>query len=434
MDLFIKRETSLEAHDATETLMAGRARALEQELRDRRGESTVHVMLGKSKEALVDGVLVLVAEDIAKAKTLLPALYLSVDDRGECFISRLRYFSRTNAHRLTHRGKAAVYQITKACLEMECHLVEFLYRDCLRLAVPSDVSEHSLSGCASVLEMTKQSLPLLLGSKSHLASFLVFSFRCIHAQYPCLQKGEKTLCAFFESNKAFLLSLVEKIHYLGKDAIRLLVSVSRIPEFAEILSTWPVELSLPPQEVIAAQIPLVVENKVKYILEHPPSYHMEWLLGKHFQAGSDYLAVDTIRFICLCVHPSEETRKTCMARWWLVRNILLTIQDSAVLSYAYLTLFYDWLFYDGIPMNIEPSYLLLEGAVVHEKDLFNKIFDFLVLLSSRFSQRVDVKTSIGKAFKHAIDSEIATNVNGFASMDSSRYRQFVSLINIEQYN
>eukprot|EP00057_Strongylocentrotus_purpuratus_P024925 XP_011679399.1 PREDICTED: integrator complex subunit 3-like [Strongylocentrotus purpuratus] len=68
---------------------------------------------------------------------------------------------------------------------------------------------------------------------------------------------------------------------------------------------------------------------------------------------SQSLRIDLIRYICCCIHPSNEVLcSDVIQRWAVIGWLLTTCTSNIAASCAKLALFYDWLFFSSSRGNI----------------------------------------------------------------------------------
>ncbi|KAG2462140.1 INT3 protein, partial [Polypterus senegalus] len=175
---------------------------------------------------------------------------------------------------------------------------------------------------------------------------------------------------------------------IGRDLVRLLQNVARIPEF-ELL--WKDLLhnpqALSPQftgvlqllssrtsrKFLACRLTPDMETKLLFMTSRvrfgQQKRYQDWFQRQYLSTpDSQSLRCDLIRYICGVVHPSNEVLSSdILPRWAIIGWLLTTCTSNVAASNAKLALFYDWLFFnpdkDSI-MNI----VKLEESVSLEMD------------------------------------------------------------------
>ena len=168
---------------------------------------------------------------------------------------------------------------------------------------------------------------------------------------------------------------------IGRDLVRLLQHVSRIPEF-ELL--WRDILHNPkilnPSFTGLAQLMQTrtsrrflflrltpdMEKKMVFLTSNVRFGHQkryqDWFQRQYFSTPeSQSLRCDIIRFIVGVIHPSNEVLcSDIIPRWAVLGWLLTTCTNPVAAGNAKMALFYDWLFYDAERdniMNIGNSFL-----------------------------------------------------------------------------
>lgn len=119
--------------------------------------------------------------------------------------------------------------------------------------------------------------------------------------------------------------------------------------------------------------------------------HLMWMLEKlniHQHSISEYLLVDFIRYIILCVensHTSYVGEK--VHRWYVLGWVMKFIKAETFKILAKQALFIDWLAYKGESgcfKIFEPTWLLIYNSLAKYRDMSEELLDFLYLFSQEF--------------------------------------------------
>ncbi|NXI43127.1 INT3 protein, partial [Galbula dea] len=155
---------------------------------------------------------------------------------------------------------------------------------------------------------------------------------------------------------------------IGRDLVRLLQNVARIPEFEQL---WKDIIHSP--QVLSAQFTAssqAAAESQKLSPEPPPlqakppqfpqllltalvrfgqqKRYQDWFQRQYLSTpDSQSLRCDLIRYICGVVHPSNEVLSSdILPRWAIIGWLLTTCTSNVAASNAKLALFYDWLFFN----------------------------------------------------------------------------------------
>ena len=188
---------------------------------------------------------------------------------------------------------------------------------------------------------------------------------------------------------------------IGRDLVRLLQNVARIPEFEKI---WRDLFSNPTsfapnfggiQQLMRARtsrrffqsrLTPDMERKIVFLTSSvkfgQQKRYQDWFQRQYLSTPeSQTLRCDVIRFICGVIHPPNEILcSDIIPRWAVIGWLLTTCTSNVAASNAKLSLFYDWLFYDAERdniMNIEPAILVMYHSIRSHPAITATLLDFL---------------------------------------------------------
>nr|CAG4641495.1 EOG090X0205 [Eurycercus lamellatus] len=195
---------------------------------------------------------------------------------------------------------------------------------------------------------------------------------------------------------------------IGRDLVRLLQHVSRIPEF-ELL--WRDILHNPkvlsPTFTGLAQMMQIrtsrrflflrltpdMEKKMVFLTSNVrfgnQKRYQDWFQRQYLSTPeSQSLRCDLIRFIVGVIHPSNEVLcSDIIPRWAVLGWLLTTCTHPVAAANAKMALFYDWLFYDAERdniMNIEPAILVMYHSMRPHPAITATLLDFLCRIIPNF--------------------------------------------------
>ncbi|XP_038068017.1 integrator complex subunit 3-like isoform X1 [Patiria miniata] len=188
---------------------------------------------------------------------------------------------------------------------------------------------------------------------------------------------------------------------IGRDLLRLLQNVARIPEFEKL---WKDMIhrpqSLNPQftgvaqlmsqrtspKYLACRLTPEMEKKIIFLTSKvrfgQQKRYQDWFQKQFLSTPeSQSLRCDLIRYICCTVHPSNEVLcSEIIQRWAVIGWLLTTCSSNAAASCAKLALFYDWLLFNptrGNIMDIEPAILVMHHSMRSHPAITATLLDFL---------------------------------------------------------
>lgn len=224
---------------------------------------------------------------------------------------------------------------------------------------------------------------------------------------------------------------------IGRDLVRLLQNVARIPEFNAL---WKDIVhkpqSLCPQftgiaqllhtrtsrKFLACRLHPEMENKILFLTSKvkfgQQKRYQDWFQKQYLSTPeSQSLRGDLIRYIIGVVHPCNEVLcSDIIPRWAIIGWLLTSCQTAVSTANAKLALFFDWLFYqpdkDNI-MNIEPAILLMHHSIRSHPAITSTLMDFLCRIIQNYSTLPDVQVKQGviKAFRHILSKKVVMSLS-----------------------
>uniref|UniRef100_A0A3P9PNG4 Integrator complex subunit 3 n=1 Tax=Poecilia reticulata TaxID=8081 RepID=A0A3P9PNG4_POERE len=206
---------------------------------------------------------------------------------------------------------------------------------------------------------------------------------------------------------------------IGRDLIRLLQNVARIPEmellwrdllhnpqvlspqFTGILQLLTARTS---RKFLACRLTPDMETKLLFMTSRvrfgQQKRYQDWFQRQYLStAESQSLRCDLIRYICGVVHPSNEVLSSdILPRWAIIGWLLTTCTSNVAASNAKLALFYDWLFFnpekDSI-MNIEPAILVMHHSMKPHPAITATLLDFMCRIIPHFFPPLETQVRQG---------------------------------------
>ncbi|KAJ8714539.1 hypothetical protein PYW07_002764 [Mythimna separata] len=239
----------------------------------------------------------------------------------------------------------------------------------------------------------------------------------------------------------FVITLIRErftdVLTLGRDLIRLLQNVARIPEFHQL---WQ-DILLNPKSLcptftnvlqllqtrtsrryLQSRLTPDMERKLVFLTSqvrfgHHKKYQ-EWFQRQYLATPeSQSLRSDMIRFIVGVIHPTNELLcSDIIPRWAVIGWLLTTCTSNVAASNAKLALFYDWLFYDSEKdniMNIEPAILVMHHSMRSHPAVTATLLDFLCRIIPNFypSFAEKVRQGIFNSLQQIIEKRVLPNLH-----------------------
>lgn len=238
----------------------------------------------------------------------------------------------------------------------------------------------------------------------------------------------------------FVISIIRErfmdVLTLGRDLVRLLQNVARIPEFSQL---WQDMLNNPKslcptftsilqllqtrtsRRYLQSRLTPDMERKLVFLTSQVRFGHhkryQEWFQRQYLATPeSQSLRSDMIRFIVGVIHPTNELLcSDIIPRWAVIGWLLTTCTSNVAASNAKLALFYDWLFYDPEKdniMNIEPAILVMHHSMRSHPAVTATLLDFLCRIIPNFYPPYadKVKQGIFNSLQQIIEKRVLPNL------------------------
>ncbi|XP_057302990.1 integrator complex subunit 3-like [Hydractinia symbiolongicarpus] len=313
-------------------------------------------------------------------------------------------------------------------LEMTIHIL-------LRQIAGGDHSPANIWLVENVLKLMKANRPWLEKNPGSLQLVIYTYLRIIEdhegPRFKVLRQSEVDFCV------TLIRDRFGDCLQIGRDFVRLLQNVFRIPEFTKLWKDMlfrPKSLSsqftgLPQllntrtsRKFLASRMTIDMENKlaflalkVKFGLQ---KRYQDWFFRQYLSnAESQTLLPDIVRFICGVIHPPNEILASdVIPRWAILGWLYTACQNPVTQTNMKLALFFDWLFFQGEKdniMNIEPAMLLMHNSVRTHPNITYSLLDFICRMSKHYSLQFSNLTKQGlfNSFKSILDKRVVSSLS-----------------------
>nr|XP_018909585.1 PREDICTED: integrator complex subunit 3 [Bemisia tabaci] len=308
--------------------------------------------------------------------------------------------------RLQDRVRAQLLWLIRELVRNAVPGTDTLCWNILRHAASGDISPRNLFLVEHLLDIFQENRPWLEKYPLLLASVVYSYLRFIEDHF---NPGLTTLR---QKEISFIVPLLrDKFNeclVIGRDLVRLLQSVAKIPEF-ELL--WKDILhnpkSLSPnftgvlqllqtrtsRRFLQSRLTPEMERKLCFLSgsvrfgNH--KRYQDWYQRQYLATPeSQTLRCDLIRFIVGVIHPTNELLcSDIIPRWAIIGWLLTTCTSTVAAANAKLALFYDWFFFDSEKdniMNIEPAILVMHHSMKYHPPVTASLLDFLCRIIPHF--------------------------------------------------
>ncbi|XP_044262871.1 integrator complex subunit 3 homolog [Tribolium madens] len=319
--------------------------------------------------------------------------------------------------RFTDVVKAQLVWLLREMIKNAVNNVDNLCWNLMRHAAGGDVSAKNIALIESLLDV-------LVEYRSWLDKFPLLIPSVVYTYLRLVEDHNAPYLAPLRQKEVnFLISLIRDRFNdcigIGRDLVRLLQNVARIPEFEQLwkdILTAPRTLSptftgvlqllqaRTSRRYLQSRLTPDMERKLVFFTSQVRfgnhKRYQDWFQRQYLATPeSQSLRCDIIRFIVGVIHPTNELLcSDIIPRWAVIGWLLTTCTSSVAVSNAKLALFYDWLFFDSEKdniMNIEPAILVMHHSMRSHPAVSATLLDFLCRIIPNFHQPLTEKVRNG---------------------------------------
>ncbi|CAH1257994.1 integrator complex subunit 3-like [Branchiostoma lanceolatum] len=378
-------------------------------LSDREAHDALNAMVCKGMqehEEITMGLLYSILVESTSAQKSLSDLTLITRDGLGLVLVKLNQLVTDHFSKLLESVRTQVLWLTRELIKTSVVGTDGICLSLLKQIIGGDISQKNVWLAESVLDVLHDNRPWL-DKHPVLVSISVYTYLRLVEDH-----GAQGLAGLRQKEVDFCVTLLREkwtdCAVIGRDLIRLLQHVARIPEFERLWRDMIVNpQSLSPQftglsqlmtlrtsrKFLACRLTPEMENKLHFITSKvrfgQQQRYQDWFQKQYLSTpDSQSLRCDLIRYICGVIHPSNEILcSDIVPRWALIGWLLMSCKSNVAASNAKLSLFYDWLFYqpdkDSI-MNIEPAILVMHHSLRSHPHITATLLDFLCRIIPNF--------------------------------------------------
>jgi integrator complex subunit 3 len=238
----------------------------------------------------------------------------------------------------------------------------------------------------------------------------------------------------------FIIALIRErfqdIVPLGRDFVRLLQNVARLPEFSQL---WKDILTTPKslhptftgifqmlsvrtsRQFIGNRITPDIENKLHFFTSNVKfgnhKRYQDWFQDRYFATPeSQSLRSDVIRYIINAIHPTNELLCSDITpRWAIIGWLLTSCTNPVALTNAKLAIFYDWLCFDPARdniMNVEPGILVMYHSIKNVPSVSSTLLDFLCRIMKNFYPKGEerIRGGVHNSLRVILEKQVIPNL------------------------
>lgn len=390
----------------------------------------------KQQEELQLSFIYLMLTDAQLAAPALRDLLIVTRDGLEFIIHHLTDLINLKFQRLAEIAKHQVLWLFKELLKSHGSNAKIngLLWALLRQACGGDVSPKNIAWIEGILDILIEQRPRFdkfpnsVGLVAYSYVRLIEDHSALHLQ-PLRSKEVK-----------FIISLIRErfqdIIPLGRDFVRLLQNVARIPEFQQL---WKDILTNPKclypsftgifqmlstrtsRHFIGNRITPDIESKLHFLTSSVKfgnhKKYQDWFQDRYFATPeSQSLRSDVIRYIINAIHPTNELLcSDIIPRWAILGWLLTSCTNPVALTNAKLAVFYDWLCFDPARdniMNVEPGILVMYHSIKNVPMVSSTLLDFLCRIMKNFYPKGEdrIRAGVYNSLKVILDKQVIPTI------------------------
>ncbi|XP_068912669.1 integrator complex subunit 3 homolog [Tenebrio molitor] len=371
----------------------------------------------KGYEEVSLGLLVTILTEPQNAARGYRDLTLISNDGFSLVLTSLSQLVLERYLRFTDVVKSQIVWLLREMIKNAVNNVDNLCWNLMRHAAGGDISSKNITLIESLLDV-------LTEYRSWLDKFPLLIASVVYTYLRLIEDHNAPYLATLRQKEVnFLVSLIRERFNdcigIGRDLVRLLQNVARIPEFEQLwkdILTTPRALSptfsgvlqllqaRTSRRYLQSRLTPDMERKLVFFTSQVRfgnhKRYQDWFQRQYLATPeSQSLRCDIIRFIVGVIHPTNELLcSDIIPRWAVIGWLLTTCTSSVAVSNAKLALFYDWLFFDSEKdniMNIEPAILVMHHSMRSHPAVSATLLDFLCRIIPNFHQPLADKVRNG---------------------------------------
>ncbi|KAH8241921.1 hypothetical protein KR032_009233 [Drosophila birchii] len=336
--------------------------------------------------------------------------------------------------KLTDIARRQLIWVLREFVKHQVLSVENVIWNCLRQAGGGDASIRNVFLVESLLDIFID-YRTWLESNPFLVQSTVYSYVRLIEDH-----ANPALMPLRQKEVKFTISLIrERFHDiipLGRDFVRLLQNVARIPEFEQLWrdilynpkslhptfnGIWHLLQIRTSRRFLQCRLLPEMERKISFLASSvkfgAQKRYQDWFQDKYFATPESHsLRSDLIRFIINVIHPTNDMLcSDIIPRWAIIGWLISSCTNPIASANAKLSLFYDWLFFDPAKdniMNIEPGILVMYHSIRNHPFVSSTLLDFLCRITKNFYVKHDDKIRMGvyNSLRLILDKQVIPNI------------------------
>lgn len=390
----------------------------------------------KQQEELQIGFIYLVLTDTQMSANALRDLLIVTRDGLEFIINHIIELTSLKFQRLAEIAKHQLLWLLKELLKSlgsNPKVNNFMF-SLMRQACGGDVTPKNIMWIEGILDILIDQRPRFDKFPQSVGLVAFTYVRLIE------DHNGPHLIALRNKEVKFVISLIRErfqdIIPLGRDFIRLLQNVARLPEFNQLwkdILTNPKSLAptftgifqmlsiRTSRHFIGNRITSECETKLQFFTSSVKfgnhKRYQDWFQDRYFATPeSQSLRSDVIRYIIQVIHPTNELLCSDITpRWAIIGWLLTSCTNPVALTNAKLAIFYDWLCFDPVRdniMNVEPGILVMYHSIKNVPLVSSTLLDFLCRIMKSFFPKgeKEIRAGVFNSLRVILEKQVIPNL------------------------
>ncbi|XP_055859113.1 integrator complex subunit 3 homolog [Episyrphus balteatus] len=388
----------------------------------------------KQHEEISIGFLYIILTDPQAAPKIYRDLTLITRDGLNYVLTNLTMLVADKYTKLTDVSRRQLIWLLHELVKNRVLNVENTIWNCMRQAGGGDVSPKNISLIEGLLDIFIEFRPWL-ENYPFLVGTVVYSYVRLIEDHtsPLLTNLRNKEITFVV---ALIRDRFQDIIPLGRDFVRLLQNVARIPEFEQLWrdilynpktlllsfnGIWQLLQIRTSRRYLQCRLTPEVERKLHFLASSVKfgnqKRYQDWFQDKYFATPESHsLRSDLIRFIINVIHPTNDMLcSDIIPRWAIIGWLISSCTNPIALANAKLSLFYDWLFFDPNKdniMNIEPGILVMYHSIRNHPFVSCTLLDFLCRIMKNFFPKSEeqIRTGVYNSLRKILEKQVIPNL------------------------
>jgi integrator complex subunit 3 len=388
----------------------------------------------KQHEEISIGLLYIILTDSQQAQKTYRDLTLIARDGLAIVVSSLIQLIAEKYQKISELSKRQLLWLLRELVKNQVPGIDNIVWNLLRQATGGDVSPRNIQLIEGMLEIFMEHRAWIEKNPFMIMTICYTFVRLIE------DHNAPHLLALRNKEVKFVVALIRdrfvEVIPLGREFVRLLQNVARLPEFdllwRDILlnpkslhptftGIWQLLQMRTSRKFLAARLTPEIERKLIFLTNNVKfgnhKRYQDWFQDRYFTTQeSQSLRSDLIRYIITAIHPTNDMLcSDIMPRWAIIGWLLTSCTNQTALANAKLAVFYDWLFFDPNKdniMNVEPGILVMYHSIKNHPMVSSTLLDFLCRITKNFYPKGEdrIRAGVYNSLRKILEKQVIPSI------------------------